>query len=256
MHNDCGTFAAMSMANVPHSQVGQVAANMPHMQNPLYERIMARLEELGLSPNEASERASNGANRDLIRKLNRPNAYPSARSAPGLAAVLGWPLEDLMPAKLPREVRRPGLAVPAPIAPFDPLNLPQDVDVLGTAAGSLVGSFAMDGAIERVRRPPGIATARNVYALFVTGDSMMPRHRHGDLIFVSADRPVAAGDDVIIQTQDYEGAPVLSWIKELVRRTDAEVRVRQLNPESTVSFKAPQVKAVHRVLTTRELFGV
>lgn len=85
---------------------------------------------------------------------------------------------------------------------------------------------------------------------------MSPRYRSGDLIFVSPDRPPRAGDDVIIRTQNHDGAAPENWLKELDQATPENIVVRQLSPASKIEFRRATVLAVHRVLTMRELFGV
>lgn len=199
--------------------------------------------------------------RVTIERGNMPRAASLQKIAESLEVDPGWLLNGSSQADQVQSLRR-GLATRSEVEPievsFDPARLPLDIPVLGTAAasGTEHGAFTIDGQIDVVRRPPGLAGARNVYALFVGGFSMVPRYRPGDLILVSADRPATSGDDVIIQTQNYEGAPVRAWIKELVKRTETEIVVRQLNPESTVTFAIAQVIALHRVIPLREMLGV
>lgn len=232
---------------------------MPHMStNPLYDAIMARLAELGLKPNRASLMATDGKNRDLIRKLKDANVMPSAAHAEGLATVLGWDVADLVRAAetgIPPKSSRPRGATPSRLMIPALDSLPADVPVMGVAAGAAVGSFVIDGPIDWVRRPPAMANARNLYALYVTGESMVPRFSPGDLVFVSPDRPATTGDAVIIQTRSHDGAPIECWIKILVKRSHGEVVARQLNPETEISYRSTVVAAVHRVLTVREMFG-
>lgn len=132
-----------------------------------------------------------------------------------------------------------------------------EVPIHGTAAGSLTGSMAITSyGRETVLRPPGLKHSPAAYALYVRGVSMQPRFSDGDLIFIDPDAVCKAGDAVVIQTQNHEGADVLSWIKEFVRRHPDELVVRQYNPLAEVRFKASRIRAVHRVLTLRDLFGL
>lgn len=223
----------------------------------LYDIVAARLAELEISENAASLAASGNRNRDVVRKLKTTNRLPSAANAEGLARVLGWQVSDLI--KAAETGREPamigGSAVSAPIKNFDPSGLPADVPVLGTAAGSVVGAFVIDGPIDWVKRPPALANAKNLYALYVAGESMVPRFSPGDLIFVSPDRPANSGDVVVIQTRTHESAPIQSWIKILIQRREGEVVAQQINPSAEIRFRADQVVGVHRVLTMREMFG-
>ena len=107
-----------------------------------------------------------------------------------------------------------------------------------------------------MRRPPGIAHMRNIYALWVSGDSMSPWNKDGDLIYVSPARPTAPGDYVVVQMNDQgDGEPGLAMVKQLVARTPTQLKLGQYNPEKEFAVALSKVKAVHRVLTLRELLG-
>jgi len=154
---------------------------------------------------------------------------------------------------------------PTQISPDSPPMLPPrhemplDVPVYGTAAGSLgQGSFQMASGeiIDRVRRTPGIANAKDVYALYIEGESMSPRYDPGELVYVSEKRPVRVGDYVIVQVQNGEHEGIQAYIKKLIRRKPDWLVLEQLNPPATIEIETKSVKAVHRILTMNELAGV
>jgi len=237
-------------------------------------RIDARLAQLDKTRAGASLEAglSNSAIRNLARKAGR---VPRVDTLMKLASVLqvdpNWLLtgEGELGQVEPRRgaadldatsktaKRKPRSEVePADVAlPLRSL-MPRDVPVYGTAAGSIVGAFEMDGIVDYVRRPPAVMAAPDVYALYITGESMAPAYRPGDLVFVHPGRPVRVGDIVIVQTRDFDSAPIQSYIKELVRRTEGSLRLHQYNPVATIDLSRETVVAVHRVLSLAELFGV
>lgn len=132
----------------------------------------------------------------------------------------------------------------------------RDVPVFGTAAGSVAGSIAVSGdVIDWLARPPGLASARDAYALFVTGESMWPKYTTGDVVFIHPHRPVRPGDSVVIQQRNGEGE-TLSFLKDFIRRTPQGFLVRQYNPSAEIEFPAATVAAMHRVLTSGELLGI
>ena len=135
--------------------------------------------------------------------------------------------------------------------------MPSDVPVQGTAVGGASGDFRFNGdVVDYVRRPPGITHMRNVYALWVVGDSMAPWNKDGDLIYVSPARPAAPGDYVVVQMNDQaDGEPGVAMVKQLVARTPTQLKLGQYNPEKEFTVALSKVKAVHRVLTLRELLG-
>jgi len=140
-----------------------------------------------------------------------------------------------------------------------PATLPCDVPVWGTTAGADAGAIQVNTTgepVDHVRRPPGIAGAKDVYALYVQGDSMEPRFEHGELIYVHPHRPVRPGDYVVVQIKPNEHDVAQSYVKRLVRRTTDRLECAQLNPAATVRFKADTVAFVHKILTMNELFGV
>tara|TARA_R110000868_G_scaffold8181_1_gene42136 strand:+ start:32467 stop:33258 length:792 start_codon:yes stop_codon:yes gene_type:complete len=142
--------------------------------------------------------------------------------------------------------------------PSNGYNIPHDIPVYGTAAGSL-GDGAVQlvpGAINYLSRPPGIAHERDVYGLFIEGESMIPRFHPGDPIWVSVHRPVRIDDYVIIQEQRGEHEPIMVYVKMLTRRTGKTLFVRQHNPDCIIEIPMKNVKDIHRILTTAELMGV
>ena len=64
----------------------------------------------------------------------------------------------------------------------------------------------------------------HAYALEVSGASMEPAYRDGDIILVSPSAPIQRGDRVVVRTQ---GGEVL--VKELKRRTAKSIELRSLN---------------------------
>jgi phage repressor protein C with HTH and peptisase S24 domain len=66
----------------------------------------------------------------------------------------------------------------------------------------------------------------NAYALKVSGDSMKPVYRAGDIIVVSPAATVRKGDRVVVKTKDGE-----VMVKELRRKTTRSIELRSLNSE-------------------------
>jgi len=135
---------------------------------------------------------------------------------------------------------------------------PRDVPVLGTVRGGIGGDFEMSGTVvDRVRRPPGIASARNVFALFVDGESMEPRYVRGDLIYVNPSRPAAPGDDVVVEMYAADGEHGgAAYVKQLVSRSPVKVVCRQHSPAGLVEYDATKVRQVLRIMRLAELMGV
>ncbi len=90
---------------------------------------------------------------------------------------------------------------------------------------------------------PGV-TDEHSYALEISGDSMAPLYRDGDIIIVSPAAPVRRGDRVVVKTTDGE-----ITAKELRRKTAKLVELRALNPrhrDRTLPLK--QVSFISRII--------
>ena len=102
------------------------------------------------------------------------------------------------------------------------------VPLLGLAQAGAGGFFDAAGfpageGWDEVRLPaPGES---GIYALEVTGDSMLPLYRDGDRIVVSPTEQVRRGDRVVVKTRDGE-----VMAKILARQTANVVELHSLNP--------------------------
>src|ERR1700694_4270542 len=104
----------------------------------------------------------------------------------------------------------------------------QSVPLLGFAeAGS--GGYFDDGGFpvgkgwDQVGLPA--VNDEHAYALEISGDSMKPAYRDGDVIVVSPATPIRRGDRVVVKTRDGE-----VMVKELKRRTAKTLELQSLNP--------------------------
>lgn len=66
----------------------------------------------------------------------------------------------------------------------------------------------------------------NVYAMEVTGDSMLPLYRDGDIVIVTPGDPVRRGDRVVVKTMDGE-----VMAKVLKRKTSTRIELSSLNKD-------------------------
>jgi phage repressor protein C with HTH and peptisase S24 domain len=71
---------------------------------------------------------------------------------------------------------------------------------------------------------PAVAD-EHAYALEISGDSMLPAYRRGDVIVVSPSAPVRRGDRVVVKTR---GGEVM--VKELKRKSAKSIELQSFNP--------------------------
>ena len=67
---------------------------------------------------------------------------------------------------------------------------------------------------------------RNIFALQVAGDSMLPLYREGDVLVVSPQEKIRKGDRIIVKTK---GGEVMA--KELIRQSAGKINLKSLNPD-------------------------
>jgi phage repressor protein C with HTH and peptisase S24 domain len=104
------------------------------------------------------------------------------------------------------------------------------------------GGFPVGGGWDEVGLPE-IADP-NAYALEISGDSMEPVFRDGDLVIVSPSAPIRRGDRVVVRTV---GGEVMA--KQLARRSARRVELKSLNPaHPDYSFDLIDVGWIHRIV--------
>lgn len=86
------------------------------------------------------------------------------------------------------------------------------------------GGFPVGKGWEEIAFPS--VTDEHAYALEISGDSMKPAYRDGDIIVVSPAAPVRRGDRVVVKTRNGE-----VMVKELRRKTSKSVELKSLNSE-------------------------
>ncbi len=104
------------------------------------------------------------------------------------------------------------------------------------------GGYPVGGGWDEVTLPD-IADP-NAYALEISGDSMDPVFRDGDLVIVSPSAPIRRGDRVVARTMSGE-----VMAKQLARRSARRVDLRSLNPTyPNYSFDLAEVSWLHRIV--------
>jgi phage repressor protein C with HTH and peptisase S24 domain len=104
----------------------------------------------------------------------------------------------------------------------------QSVPLLGLAQAGSDGHFDDSGfpagkGWDEVALPS--SGDEHAYALEISGDSMKPAYRDGDIVIVSPGTAIRRGDRVVVKTSDGE-----VMVKELKRRTAKQLELQSLNP--------------------------
>ncbi len=232
------------------------ADKIPHMSETLHDRIRQRMSLLGLNPSSTSLKAE--LSRETVRKLlENPEQLPTGKTLQALARALETSEQWLLSGgevgiALKREVRATDVSMPLPF------EMPKDVPVMGTAAGSHErGAFQLSSEpIDYVRRPPTLMHAKNIYSLYVEGESMVPQFSPGDLLFLNPDKPPHIGDPVVIQVQTSAEGNFEATLGILLKRTAGTVTIQKHNPSAMIEIDRATIAYMHKVLTPNEIYGV
>ena len=169
-----------------------------------------------------------------ITPEGRPR-WPSTESIAKILHATGAGIDEFM-SLLQRKSKRAGTR-PVPLIGF-------------AQAGS--GGFFDDGGFpvgsgwDEVSFPD--VDDENAYALEVSGNSMEPLYRKGDLLVVSPNAKLRVGDRVVVKTKSGE---VLA--KELKKRTAKAVELRSLNPShKDRTLPASDVVWIARIMWARQ----
>ncbi len=113
----------------------------------------------------------------------------------------------------------------------------QTVPLLGFAQAGAGGYFDDGGfPVGKGWDEVGLPSVNDdhAYALEISGDSMKPAYRDGDIIIVSPGTPIRRGDRVVVKTRDGE-----VMVKELKRRTAKTLELQSLNPAHSDRILSP-----------------
>lgn len=175
--------------------------------------------------------------------------WPSTESIARVLKATQTSLDEFMQF-FPRQEGAKGRAAGSRLTPM-PGNYrlaPQfQVPLIGFAQAG-VGGFFDDGGFpagqgwEEIKFP---AQAQDpVYALEVSGDSMLPLYRDGDIIIVAPGIRVRKGDRVVVKTRDGE-----VMAKLLARQTAQQVELKSINPEHTDRvFRREDIEWIARII--------
>ncbi|SHF08314.1 Phage repressor protein C, contains Cro/C1-type HTH and peptisase s24 domains [Kaistia soli DSM 19436] len=152
--------------------------------------------------------------------------WPSTESISKILEATGETLERFLDLGAPSSIAE--ASAPLDLAEIDrPFR---QVPLIGFAQAG-AGGFFDDGGFPAGQGWDEVAfpqtqKVEGVYALEVSGDSMMPLYRDGDVIIVSPTSPSRIGDRVVVRTRQGE-----VMAKVLAKRGTRTVELSSLNPD-------------------------
>lgn len=164
-------------------------------------------------------------------------SHKTKRLPPAIRASL-----DKMSASAPIEVRS------APVVGL------RDVPVYGRARGGDNGEYEFNGEIMGWEmRPPVLDGVRDAYSIYVDGESMYPRFKPGETVWINPSRALSREDDVVVQLYpDDEDGISSAYIKEFVSYTPQHLIVRQHNPPLEIKMDRVRIKSVHKIVFSQK----
>jgi phage repressor protein C with HTH and peptisase S24 domain len=174
-------------------------------------------EEARLSQLDLARMA--GVSQQLIAAIETGRTR-STKFLPRIALALNRRPGELDPDWLPVEEQRTA----ASPASFGERDLPVYASAEGGEGQIIVSADPM----EVIPRPSPVAGVRDAYAVYITGESMIPEFEPGDLAIVNPNLPPIAGVTCIFYGE--KGGTARATIKRLRRQTQDAWHVRQWNP--------------------------
>jgi phage repressor protein C with HTH and peptisase S24 domain len=201
----------------------------------VWSAIDALAQRYGLSPSGLAKRA--GLDPTAFNKSKRVTGegrlrWPTTESIAKVLEATGATFDDFT-ALLTSGSRRRNPALPIPL-----------IGVTQAGGGGFFddSGYPVGGGWDHIRFPR--VDDENAYALEVTGDSMAPLYRDGDILIVSPNTAPRKGDRVVVRSTDGE-----VMAKVLVRRTAKTVELASLNPaHPNLLFPMERIDWIARII--------
>jgi phage repressor protein C with HTH and peptisase S24 domain len=232
------------------SDVSPAAQGLKRLRNSIGLSMRATADALGWSLTRYQHYEDRYRRRYLPLELAEELARIFGRHGMPAASVLELAGVHATPAA-PSSADSTALSVAHGIdsPPIDRLvALRRDLPVLGAVKGGSDAFYFNEGEPkEYVVRPPGLFGVSNGFALYVCGDSMVPRYYAGEILYVNPNRPPTRGCFVAVELVDGQGL-----IKQFIRRDDDLLVLAQFNPTKEIRLPAAQVKQIYLITGSGE----
>lgn len=120
----------------------------------------------------------------------------------------------------------------------------------GSAAAGL-GADTTDTTtpIDYVDAHPSVSSNRNAFGVYVSGDSMEPRFRSGEIVYCNPGQPPRRGDDVVVQLHPEAGRHT-AIIKQYVSSDSRTITLHQHNPDRDIELDIDSVESINVIVGT------
>lgn len=128
--------------------------------------------------------------------------------------------------------------------PASAFSLDRCLPVRGRAQGGDEGNVSIEEhPIDWTFRPADLQGVNDAFAVFVSGDSMAPKYKNGDLVYVHPTRSLIKKRFVLVETTEHKG-----FIKQFISWQDDMLIVQQFNPELEIQIPRETILRVMLVI--------
>ena len=187
-------------------------------------RIKILLAEHNISAKDLADQIDRQA--QTLRRYVRHEAEPRLEVAEAIAEALGVGIDEVLGAEdaavvIPNKTRM--LPVYGSAEDFDFIDMREPIDSIET--------------------PPYLLNTIAAYAVYVSGETMMPRLNPGEIVFVHPGKPCRANDSVVVQLKTDTAV-----IKTFQKFNETEIILSQFTTDETVKFQRDEIQSVHKII--------
>ena len=121
--------------------------------------------------------------------------------------------------------------------------------ILGGARGGDIETIFFDqGTVQGWRPcPPSLAGVPGAFAVYIVGESMLPKFEPGAMVYVDPNLPPSTGKYVVIDLSDNRAV-----VKQYVRQDAERIWVREFNPAREFEILKTEIKRIYRIVSSEE----
>jgi SOS-response transcriptional repressor LexA len=229
----------------PSHGIVRILPGMPVTRDQIVTFIYAAMDALGLETPAALSRACGIHPSTLSKFLKNP-----VSSDLGMKTIAK--ISDRSGLPFPKVSRIVQLPVAKPGQQRGSVDLQSTIPVQGGSQdlpiygedqlGSMAYDFRSPVPLGYAGRPVDL-TSERAYAVRIRDDSMAPRFKAGELIYVDPTRPAKPGDDIVVRLKDGEG-----FVMRLVSRDLDGIRVDSYQPDGERNFPNEELAGLHVIV--------
>lgn len=202
--------------------------------------------------------------KNSITAWEKDRAAPSVLNLRSLVKVLNITIADLFEdEKTKADVTKTNVASHFIASKSPPFTNNVRIPIRGYAQGNYIDvGNAVKKPIGYLDLSSAFANIVDLYAVYVTGNSMSPVHNHGDTRLVSPHTPYKIGDTVVLARKATAVEPETSYIKifdktQTLDNGQTMLTFSDFNKnQTTMVVDQNNIQFVHKVMTYNEILGL